>query len=72
MKTVCSVELIRWPRYPMTSPHEIKVRVFGVPGGAETVTRRLSNLRRAQQVARALALAVGCEVTNIDMRTETC
>lgn len=68
--TACAVELIRWPRYPFTSPHEVKVRIVGLLDGADTVTRRFSNLRRAKQVARALAMAIGCEVTKIDMREE--
>lgn len=66
--TACAVELIRWPRVKWNNPHEVKVRVLGLPDGADTVTRTFSNLRRAKQVARALALAVSCEVTKIDMR----
>lgn len=67
MMTTCGVELIRWPRKHQ-GPHEVTVRVLGLIGGPETLNRRLSNLRRAKRVARAIADGLGCRVQEIDMR----
>lgn len=67
MKTACSVELIRWS-FRAQGPHEVKVRVHGLIRGTETLTRRLSNLRRARRVAQALADGLGTHVQEIDMR----
>ena len=69
VRTACSVELIRWPARAQ-GPHEVKVRISGLLGGAETLTRRLSNRRRALRVAKALAAALGCVVFEIDMRSD--